>query len=57
MRIKIDVRSQILDLLEDDLRDKVCKPLLKALGAYAVEKYHGPGENGKDIYFAYKNFD
>ena len=33
MRIKIDVRSQILDLLEDDLRDKVCKPLLKALGA------------------------
>lgn len=55
MKIKTDVRTQLEKLLEDDLREKVCKPLLNAFGAHAIEKYHGPRENGKDVYFAYKD--
>lgn len=55
MKVKTDVGTQLLTLLEDDLREKVCKPLFNALGAHAVEKYHGPRENGKDVYFAYRN--
>ena len=55
MRIKTDIRTQLLCLLEDGLREKVCKPLLNAIGAHAVEKYHSPGENGKDVYFAYRD--
>jgi len=30
-------------------------PTLKALGAYGVESFHGPSEEGKDVYFAYKD--
>jgi len=55
MKVIRDVETQIKLLLEDDFREKICILLLKALGAYAVEKFHGPNENGKDVYFAYKD--
>ena len=55
MTVITDIRTQLIKLLEDDLREKVCKPLFNALGGHAVEKYHGPRENGKDVYFAYKD--
>lgn len=51
----MDTRTQIARLSEDGLRDKIIIPMLNALGAYGVEKFHGPREMGKDVYFAYKD--
>lgn len=51
--MKIDIRSQIMNLTEDNLREKVLIPVLKALGAFKVEPMCGPRERGKDVYFAY----
>jgi hypothetical protein len=47
--------SIVVGLLEDDLRVKVLIPLLRALGCIKVEDWQGTQENGKDIYFAYKD--
>jgi len=55
MQQPIDIRSQIEKLLENDLRDKICKPLLCALEVSYVKKYHGSREEGKDLYFAYES--
>jgi hypothetical protein len=51
----MDLRDELLKLSENDLRKKIIIPLLKALGAYHVEDFHGPREKGKDVYFSYKN--
>lgn len=50
-----DIITQIAALKEDHLRDKILIPMLRVIGAYHVEKYHGSDENGKDVYFAYKD--
>ena len=42
-------------LTEDNLREKVMVPLLKALGAFKIEPMCGSRERGKDVYFAYKD--
>jgi len=51
----MNIRSKITRLSEDNLREKIIIPLLKALGAYSVENFHGSSEKGKDVYFAYKD--
>lgn len=48
-------RSLLLPLDENDLRIKVLVPLLRGLGSAKVEDWHGRTENGKDIYFTYKD--
>ena len=51
----MNIRTQIARLLEADFRRKIVIPLLKALGAFATEDFHGPSEKGKDVYFAYED--
>ena len=51
----MNIRSKITRLSEDKLRKNILIPLLKALNAYSVEKFHGSSEKGKDVYFAYKD--
>ncbi|MHA1829444.1 MAG: hypothetical protein ACTSX6_12460 [Candidatus Heimdallarchaeaceae archaeon] len=55
MKVKADIKTQLSKLLEDNLREDICKPLLTAFGAHSVEKYHGSAEEGKDVYFAYQD--
>jgi hypothetical protein len=49
------IREELQTLSENGLRNKILIPLLKALGSYGVENFHGPNEKGKDVYFSYKN--
>ena len=51
----MDIKTQISRLCEDELRDKVIIPMLNAIGAYGVEKFHGVREKGKDVYFSYED--
>ncbi len=51
----MNIREKLEKLSENNLRKKVLIPLLKALGAYATEDFHGSREKGKDVYFSYKN--
>lgn len=51
----MNIRSKITRLSEDSLRKDVIIPMLKALGAYGTEDFHGSSEKGKDVYFAYKD--
>lgn len=49
----MDIKRQLTDLSENDLREKVIMPMIDALGAFKTENFHGPSEKGKDVYFAY----
>lgn len=51
----MDIKTQLLALSEKHLKDKVIIPMLNALGAFKAESFHGPGERGKDVYFAYED--
>jgi hypothetical protein len=51
----MDIVTTISKLKENDLRTKIVIPTLLALGIYKVEDWHGRNEEGKDIYFAYKD--
>lgn len=50
-----DIKTQLVQLLENDLRIKIVMPLIIAKGAYKVLDWHGRNEKGKDVYFAYKD--
>lgn len=50
-----DIKTQIAELLEDDFRQMILIPIIDASGAYKVLDWHGRGERGKDVYFAYRN--
>jgi len=43
--------NQLIQLEEDDLREKVIIPLLKEIGADRVQDMHGDKEKGIDVYF------
>jgi hypothetical protein len=53
--MQMNIRSKIIRLSENNLREIILIPLLNALGAYGVQKFHGSSEKGKDVYFAYKD--
>jgi len=51
----MEIRKKIARLSENSLRRNILIPMLKAMGAYNTEDFHGSSEKGKDVYFSYKN--
>ncbi len=50
-----NTRAILVRLSENDFRIKVLIPLLRALGCIKVDDWQGNQENGKDLYFAYRD--
>lgn len=45
------VKSELQKLNEQDLREKIVVPLMRAYGAHEVRSWHGSTEKGKDVLY------
>lgn len=55
MDTPLDINTQVSALLENNLRKKIITPLLIGYGVDSYSDSHGPREDGKDVYFSYRD--